>query len=116
MKNINLGLAFALEIAMLGALFYWGFTREGTLLYRIVLAMATPSAAALIWSTFMAPKSSRRFKGAAYLILKAVLFGWAALALWAAGQPIVAAIFIVLAILNQILLIMLGGHIETLPE
>lgn len=105
LKMINLTLAFVLELAMLVAYGYWGVkTRNGDLLGWL-LAFGVPFVVILIWARFMAPKSTTRLKGVAYLGLKTILFGGAALALAAAGQPTLALIFVIAAIINQILLI-----------
>ena len=105
LKMMNLALAFLLELAMLVAYGYWGVkTRDGDLLGWL-LAFGVPFVIILIWARFMAPNSKTRLKGVAYLGMKALLFGGAALALVAAGQPTAALIFVTVAILNQILLI-----------
>ena len=104
LKTINLGVAFLLELAMLAALAYWGLQTEASLLLRIVLGVGAPLIAALIWARFMAPKSKTRLTGTAYLALKFVLFGAAAVALAAAGQSTLAVVFVVVAVINQVLL------------
>lgn len=113
LHTLNLAITFFLELAMLIALGYWGWHTGDTLLMKITLAISTPSGAAIIWGAFMAPKSKWRLKGIAYLIVKALLFAWAAICLYAAGQPTLAIIFIVIAVINQILLFVWGGHAET---
>lgn len=105
LKMVNLALAFVLELVMVFAYGYWGVkTRNGDLLGWL-LAFGVPFVVILIWARFMAPNSKTRLKGVAYLGLKALLFGGAALALVAAEQPTAALIFVVVSILNQILLI-----------
>src|SRR5688500_14317082 len=100
LHTINLTLTFLLELAMLAALAYWGWHTGDDFLTRLALAISTPSGAAIIWGAFMAPKSKWRLKGIAYVILKTILFGWAALCLYAAGQPTLAIIFVVVAVIN----------------
>lgn len=113
LHGINLAMTFFLELAMLIALGYWGWHTGDTVLSRIALAVATPAAAVMLWGAMMSPKAKWRLKGGAYLALKTVLFGAAALALYAAGQPTLAIIFIVIAVINQILLFVWGGKAET---
>ena len=48
---LNLALAFALELVMLGALIYWGWTQHDGIL-RIVLAVGLPLIAATVWGVF----------------------------------------------------------------
>jgi len=105
LKTINLGVTFLLELAMLAALAYWGLQTDASIPLRIVLGVGASLLAALIWARFMAPKSTRRLTGTAYLALKFVLFGAAALALAAARQPTLAIVFAVIAVINQVLLI-----------
>ena len=99
LKFIQLALAFALELAMLAAFAYWGFHTGGSALARLLLGIGVPLLVAVIWGVFMAPKSTRRLQGAAYLAVKVVLFGLAAVALVAAGQSLagiaLAAIYLV---------------------
>ncbi len=104
MKSINLGVAFLLELCMLAALAYWGFQTGQTLLVRLVLGIGAPVLAALIWGRYMAPLSATRLTGAAYLVLKFVLFGLAALGLATTGQITLAIIFAVISVINQVLL------------
>lgn len=105
MKAINLGIAFLLELAMLAALAVWGFQVSDNLPLRIVVGVGAPLLAAVLWGIFMAPLSKRRLTGAAYLVLKFVLFGLAAIALAAAGHGTLAVVFAVVAVINQVLLI-----------
>ncbi len=104
LKNINLGVAFLLELAMLAAFAYWGLQTDASLPVRIVLGIGAPLLAALIWSRFMAPRSTTRLTGALYYLLKLILFGLAVIALAAAGQSTVAVVFAVVAVINQFLL------------
>jgi Protein of unknown function (DUF2568) len=104
LKPINLGIAFLLELCMLAALAYWGFQTGSSLFLKIVLGIGAPVLAVVIWARFMAPKSQTRLTGSSYLVLKLILFGAAAMALAAAGQTTLAIIFAVVAVINQILL------------
>lgn len=47
----NEGLAFFLELAALGALAWWGFTRDIGRVGSIALAVAAPLAAAVLWGS-----------------------------------------------------------------
>ena len=94
-KSANLALSFFLELCMLAALGYWGFTAANGVT-RYLLCLGVPLLAAVIWGIFMAPASSRRLRGTAYHVLQLILFGLAILALYAAGQPALALIFLLL--------------------
>jgi hypothetical protein len=51
---INEGLAFLLEVAALAVLAVWGWQRAETLAVRLLLAVAAPAAAAVLWGLFAA--------------------------------------------------------------
>lgn len=103
MRAINLGLRFLLELAMLGALGYWGFTSHTGLL-RWVLGLGAPLAAATIWGMWIAPKAPQRLADPLRLGLEIALFAAAALALWAADRPGAAIVFAVVVSANLLLL------------
>jgi hypothetical protein len=104
LKNVNLALAFFLELAVLAALGYWGFsTGQGTLA-TIGLGIGTPLAAVVIWAFLGAPKSGWRLQGPWLLVLRVVFFGSAVVALFAASQPILSVIFALLFVVNLALI------------
>ena len=105
LQSINLGVAFLLELCMLGALAYWGFRTSDNLLVQLLLGLGTPLLAIVIWARFMAPKSKSRLTGVAYLLVKLILFGAATFGLVTVGQTTLAIIFAVATVINQILLI-----------
>jgi hypothetical protein len=104
MMAANLALAFLLELAMLVAFGYWGFQTGETTMARIGLGLGLPLLAAVLWGIFMAPSSSRRLQGAAYLAVKVMLFGLAAAALILAGRPALGIMLSVAFVINTILL------------
>ena len=58
LKNINLALAFLLELCMLAALGYWGFTLDQGLAIRVGAGLGVPLLAAVIWGVLMAPRAA----------------------------------------------------------
>ena len=104
LKSINLALAFFLELAMLAAYAFWGFQSGPTTILKIVLAIGIPLLVAVIWGLFMAPRSTKRLQGVAYLALKVVLFGLAIAALIAIGYRASAIGFAAVFVINTILL------------
>jgi hypothetical protein len=70
----------------------------------LLLGVGTPVVAAAIWGTFAAPKSDRRLSGWALIALQLTVLGAGAVALAAAGQPVLAAAFAVVIVLNAVLL------------
>jgi hypothetical protein len=101
LKNGNLALAFAVEVAMLVGFAVAGWTATPIVWLRLVLAAALPAVAILIWAVWAAPKAKkRRLKPGPLLVFKVIIFGLATLAWWLAGQGLIAAIFGVLAAIN----------------
>jgi hypothetical protein len=103
MRGINLAAAFLLELCMLAALGYWGFTAVRGW-PRFALGLAVPVVAAGIWGMFLAPKASRPLDATLTFWLKAAMLGLGAAALAAAGRPRLAAGFALAVALNMLLL------------
>jgi uncharacterized protein DUF2568 len=101
LKGVNLGVAFFLELGVLAALGYWGFTTGQTTLFKVILGLGAPAAAILVWAIFGAPKSSTQLQGAAYLALQVIFFGAGALALVVAGQRGLGIAFALIAVVNS---------------
>jgi Protein of unknown function (DUF2568) len=104
LKSINLALAFLLELALLAAFGYWGFQTGSSTLVKVLLGIGIPLLAAVIWGIFMAPNSARHLQGGAYLVLKALLFGLAVVALMTAGRTTLGVVFAAVVVINTILL------------
>jgi hypothetical protein len=101
LKAGNLALAFAVEIAMLAAFAAAGWMSTPILWLRIVLTIALPGIAIAMWAVWAAPKAKkRRLKPGPLLVFKLIIFSFATLAWWLAGQGLIAAIFGVLAAIN----------------
>jgi hypothetical protein len=103
LKGLNLALAFILELCMLAALGYWGFNASDSTVLRLLLGFGVPLVVILIWARWLAPRSATRLKGAAYLGLKTLIFGVAAVALAAAGQVTPAIVLACVFVINQAL-------------
>ena len=93
LKNTNLALMFVLELCMLAALGYWGFTLDQGLAVRIAVGLGAPLLAAVIWGLWMAPKASMPLREPLHLILELIIFGMAIAALYAAQRPSLALMF-----------------------
>jgi hypothetical protein len=107
LKYLNMGLAFLLELGVLGALGYWGFMVGQGTLTNIGLGIGTPLLAAGIWSWWGAPRSSHRLKGFSFLILRILFFGAGCLALFAVSSIEIASLFTLLVIINLSLIYLL---------
>jgi hypothetical protein len=102
LKPLNLGLRFVLELCMLVALAAWGFSEN------IVLGLAAPLAAAVVWGLWIAPKATRRLRDPARLACEVLLFGTAGVGLAAADHPLAAAVFLAAVALSEVLMLAWG--------
>lgn len=104
LQNVNLVLAFLLELGVLVALGYWGFHTGQGMVVKIGLAVGAPVIAIIFWALFGAPKATWALPGNWHLIVAAVFFGAAVVALFSAGQRQWAIVFALLVVLNHILI------------
>ena len=100
----NLAVRFVLELVALAALAVWGVHAGHSTLADIALGVGAPLVAAVIWGVFAAPRSSRRLRGPALVVLQMAVLGAGAAALAAAGHEALAAIFAVVVAVNAALL------------
>ena len=92
-------LRFLLELLALAGLALWGW-RTGPTGVNVVLAIAAPLAAAVLWGAFVAPRAPRHPGDPWRLLLEVVVFGAGALAFAGAGLGGVAIALGVLAALH----------------
>lgn len=114
---VNEGLAFLLEMAAFAALAWWGFTTGGNMLANIVLGIGAPVAAMVLWGMFAAPKAKFKVALPFVMLVKALVFGAAALAFHGVGHPALAIAFAVVALVNTVLLTLdRETRLRTAPE
>lgn len=103
LAGANLALKFALELAALALLAYWGaVTADG--FGAVALAVAAPAIMIVLWARFAAPRSGHRLAAPARIPLELGLFALAAAAGYAAGAIVAATIFAAAAALNAVAL------------
>ena len=83
-RAVNDGVRFCLELASLAGLAVWGW-ETGPGGANVVLAVAAPLAAAVLWGAFVAPKARRHPRDPWRLLLELLVFGGGTLAFAAAG-------------------------------
>jgi hypothetical protein len=103
-KALNLGIRFLLELCILIILGYWGFKTGGQTLTKTLLGVGGPVLFAIVWGTFLAPKSSMRLRDPWLLIIEIVIFSLVILALYKASGSALAIPFGTIYILNKILM------------
>ena len=107
LRTSSLVLKFLLELAAFGAFAYWGATAVSGA-FSVVLAIATPAVAIVLWARFAAPRSKRRLATAARIRFELSVFGLAILALFVADATIAAIALAVLAATSTGLLTLLN--------
>ena len=114
-RSTALGLMFALELCMLGALAYWGSQAGGSTAGDVVLAIVAPLVAAAVWGRYAAPRSPRRLPRAPRVVLESCVFAVAAVALAGAGAPLLGAVFAALVAVDTALLLRWESQERTGP-
>lgn len=104
-KLINLGLRFLLELCILVIFGYWGFKTGSNTFMKFLLGLGSPILFAVVWGTFLAPKSSMRLGEPWLFLLEVVLFALAMWALYSIGKLNLTITFSVIYLLNKILMI-----------
>ena len=103
-KTANVVLRFLLELCILADLGYWGVQNGQRLLAKIGLGIGVPILAAVVWGLLGAPGSPWQLHDPLHLILELVLFGAAAVALFASGQRVLGMAFALVFVLNRALM------------
>ncbi len=89
---------FLTELALLAALVWAALGASLPLAGRIVLAVAAPVLAMVIWGRWLAPRAAHRLRDPLRLGVELVLFAVAAVALALTGPVLAAVVFAVIAI------------------
>lgn len=100
MKLLNNLVSFLLELAMLGALSFWGFHAGSTGLIKWLLGLGVPVLVIIFWGTFMAPHASNRIAWPWLPVVSLLLFLVSAAALYSAGERSIAVVFAAIAVVN----------------
>ncbi|HEX4016925.1 MAG TPA: YrdB family protein [Frankiaceae bacterium] len=104
LKGGNLALAFLLELVALVAFAFWGWTMGANDATRLLLMIALPVVAALLWGAFLSPKPEFQLPRAAVAFAQVAFFALAVFALWGSGHPGAALATAAVLVLNRGLL------------
>jgi hypothetical protein len=102
LQNINLVVRFALEIAALVAIAYWG-SQTGSEAVPWVLALTAPAVVAVVWGTFLSPKRRIDLPKPVRFLLELAVVAAAALALFATGHDVLAIVLAAVALVSGLL-------------
>ncbi len=103
LKDANLAVKFVLELVSIAAFAYWGASLDGVVV-AVVVGIAAPALAVVLWGTFAAPKASRRLPTRARVPFELSVFALAAVALVAVGWTAFAIAFAAVVVVNAVLL------------
>jgi hypothetical protein len=92
-KPLNLAFRFLLEVAALVAFASWGWQSVDPAWLRLVLAVVTPLAAALLWGRFIAPQAGKRLPDPLRAGVEVAFFGAATAALAVVGAGTIAVTY-----------------------
>jgi hypothetical protein len=87
MLGANLVPRFLLELSALAATAYWGFSTASGFT-QWVLGLGAPLLVAVVWGLFVSPKAKVELPRRAQFAIELLVFAAAAVALVAAGQPL----------------------------
>lgn len=86
-------LVFLSEVAAIIAYSYWGFQFHSSAVIKWVLGIGIPVVVVVIWGLFLAPKASMEIPNVLRIIMKVMVFGFAAAGVYSAGRPRLALWF-----------------------
>lgn len=96
-------LRFVLELFAFVSLGLWGFLAWPFPWPGVLIGIGAPALAILVWALFRSPKAVFRIDPFGKAIIEIFVFGAAALAWWDLGQPVVAAVFAVVATVSGVI-------------
>jgi hypothetical protein len=105
-KNANSLLMFLLELGVLFSVGYWGFTLSAGWAVKLLAGIGGPALFVAAWALFGAgggTNATYPLTGLARAALEILWFGGGALALYASGLAVSAAVFYGLFIVNAVL-------------
>lgn len=111
MKAALAALIFLLELALLAAAGWWGFSLDAGWPVRLLAGLGAPLAIAVVWGLFCSPRASVALPAPAKLSVQAACFVTGGVLLALAGRPVPGAILVALWALDKALLTLSGEKI-----
>ena len=99
----NLTGRFLLELLLLAALAWWGFTLDAPILVRILVGLAAPLGGAAVWGLWIAPRARSRLGDPLRFGVETVLWIAGAGAVAAVWNVVAGVVFLVLALVTAAL-------------
>ncbi|MFE9693900.1 YrdB family protein [Micromonospora sp. NPDC005806] len=111
MKAALLGVIFLLELALLVAAGWWGFTLDAGWPVRLLAGLGAPLLIAVVWGLFCSPKASVPLPAPAKLTAQAACFVTGGLLLALAGRPVPGILLVALWAVDKALLTLAGDPV-----
>ena len=108
LKGLNYTLAFALELAMLGAITFAAYLLFDNIIISLTLSFMALMGTMIIWAVFASPRAVQPLPRPQRVVLKSALFLIAGLGLMAVGYPWWGIALIVLFALHEPIAIAVG--------
>ncbi|WP_446217092.1 YrdB family protein [Micromonospora sp. IBHARD004] len=108
MKVVLLAILFLLEVAMLVAAAWWGFTLDAGWSVRLLAGLGAPLLIAVVWGTFCSPKATVSLPAPAKITIQAACFVTGGVLLALAGRPVPAVLLVALWAADKTLLRLAG--------
>lgn len=108
MTGLLSAIRFFLELSLLGALGYWGFTLDYSWPVRILSGLGAPLAAAAVWGLLVAPRAPNQLDDPLRFGLEVILFAVGGLALYLADRPALGVLLFVLFLIDRVALMSVG--------
>jgi hypothetical protein len=108
MKALLLTLVFLLELAMLAAAGWWGFTLDAGWPVRLLAGLGAPLLLAVVWGVFCSPRAAVPLPAPAKLAAQAACFVTGGVLLALAGHPVPGVLLVVLWAADTALLRLIG--------
>ncbi|SDK26058.1 Protein of unknown function [Cryobacterium psychrotolerans] len=96
-------LRFLLELFAFVSLGFWGFAAWPLPWPGVLVGILAPAFAIVLWGLFRSPKAVFRLDPFGKAVVEIAVFGAAALAWWDLDQPVVAAVFALVATVSGVI-------------
>lgn len=104
LRVLNLAVAFFLELAVLVAAGYWGFTLPVNAVGRLLTGLGVPLVFAVLWGVFASPKAPLPLDGLARAGFMVAWFGAGVALLALAGRAVPAVVLGAVYVVNTLML------------
>jgi hypothetical protein len=93
-RNLNLLVRFACELAAVAAVVWWGWPWTG---------LVGGAAVVILWAAFVAPRAPRRLPDPQRILIELAIFAGATAGYWQVGQHALAILFAAAALITAAL-------------